>query len=156
MNREEVEGVLGHEIAHVANGDMVTMTLVQGVINALVMFLARVIAFFLANRGRSDEGSVGPSYLIIFALEIGLSFLGMIVVSAFSRYREYRADSGGAQLAGRQKMINALEALRRSSGLVDLTGKESLATLKISGKRRSLFSTHPPLEERIARLKAGA
>jgi heat shock protein HtpX len=155
MDRQAVEGVLGHEIAHVANGDMVTMTLVQGVINALVMFLARVIAFFLANRGRSDDSSAAPSYFIIFILEIALSALGMIAVAAFSRYREYRADAGGAELAGREKMIGALEALRRASGLVDLTGKESLATLKISGKRKfSLFATHPPLDERIARLKA--
>ncbi len=155
MDRAELEGVLGHEIAHVANGDMVTMTLLQGVINALVMFLARVIAFFLANRGRSDDSSSAPSYFIIFILEIALSALGMIAVSAFSRYREYRADAGGAELAGRQKMINALEALQRTTRLVDLTGKESLATLKISSKRKfSLFSTHPPLEERIARLKA--
>ena len=155
MDRAELEGVLGHEIAHVANGDMVTMTLVQGVINALVMFLARVIAFFLANRGRSDDSSSAPSYFVIFILEIALSALGMIAVAAFSRYREYRADAGGAELAGRQKMISALEALQRTTRLVDLTGKESLATLKISGKRKfSLFSTHPPLEERIARLKA--
>ena len=155
MDRAQVEGVLAHEIAHVANGDMVTMTLVQGVINALVMFLARVIAFFLANRGRDSDSSAAPSYFIIFILEIALSALGMIAVAAFSRYREYRADAGGAELAGRQKMIGALEALQRASGLVDLTGKESLATLKISGKRKfSLFATHPPLDERIARLKA--
>jgi heat shock protein HtpX len=155
MDRSAVEGVLGHEIAHVANGDMVTMTLVQGVINALVMFLARVIAFFLANRGRSSDSSAAPSYFIIFILEIALSALGMIAVAAFSRYREYRADAGGAELAGREKMIGALEALRRTTALVDLTGKESLATLKISGKRKfSLFATHPPLDERIARLKA--
>ncbi|HAN05783.1 MAG TPA: protease HtpX [Elusimicrobia bacterium] len=155
MDRSAVEGVLGHEIAHVANGDMVTMTLVQGVINALVMFLARVIAFFLANRGRSDDSSAAPSYFIIFILEMALSALGMIAVAAFSRYREYRADAGGAELAGRQKMIGALEALQRTTALVDLTGKESLATLKISGKRKfSLFATHPPLDERIARLKA--
>lgn len=157
MDRDQLEGVLSHEIAHVANGDMVTMTLVQGVINALVMFLARIIAFFLANRGRSDEGSIAPSYLIIFVLEIALSFLGMIAVAAFSRYREYRADAGGAALAGREKMINALEGLQRTIGQADLTRKESLATLKISGRKRvSLFSTHPPLEDRIARLKAGA
>jgi heat shock protein HtpX len=155
MDRAELEGVLGHEIAHIANGDMVTMTLLQGIINALVMFLARVIAFFLANRGRSSDSSAAPSYFIIFILEIALSALGMIAVSAFSRYREYRADAGGAELAGRQKMISALEALQRTTRLVDLTGKESLATLKISSKRKfSLFSTHPPLEERIARLKA--
>jgi len=155
MDRAQVEGVLAHEVAHVANGDMVTMTLVQGIINAFVMFLARVIAFFLANRGRDSEGSSAPNYLVIMLLEIGLSFLGMLVVAAFSRYREYRADAGGAGLAGREKMIAALEALRRSVNYADLTGKESLATLKISGKRGffALFSTHPPLEDRIERLK---
>ena len=158
MDKAQLEGVLGHEIAHVANGDMVTMTLVQGVINAFVMFLARVIAFFIANRGRdSEESSSGPSYLIIMLLEIVLSVFGMIVVAAFSRYREYRADEGGARLAGREKMINALEGLRRTMEYADLTGQKSLATLKISGKPKgffSLFSTHPPLEERIEKLKA--
>ncbi|OGR44586.1 MAG: zinc metalloprotease HtpX [Elusimicrobia bacterium GWA2_61_42] len=157
MDRAELEGVLAHEIAHVANGDMVTMTLIQGIINAFVMFLARVIAFFIANRGRDSESSSGPSYLVIFLLEMALSVLGMIVVSAFSRRREYRADEGGAQLAGRTNMIKALEALQSTVAYADLTNKEALATLKISGKPKgffSLFATHPPLEERIARLKA--
>lgn len=154
LDQAQLEGVLGHEIAHVANGDMVTMTLVQGIINAFVMFLARVIAFFIANRGR-DEGSVSPNYLIIFVLEMALSVLGMIAVSAFSRYREFRADEGGARLAGREKMIGALEALQSTVAYADLTGKASLAALKISGKRRfALFATHPPLEDRIERLKA--
>jgi heat shock protein HtpX len=158
MDRAQLEGVLGHEIAHVANGDMVTMTLVQGVINAFVMFLARVIAFFLANRGRDEGDSAAPSYLVIFLLEMVLSVLGMIAVAAFSRYREYRADEGGARLAGRDKMIGALEGLQRTVAYADLTGKESMATLKIAGKPKgflSLFATHPPLEERIERLKAG-
>ncbi len=157
LDRDEIEGVLGHEIAHVANGDMVTMTLIQGVINALVMFLARVIAFFIASRGRDSDEGVSPNYLVVFLLEMVLSLFGMMAVAAFSRLREYRADAGGAALAGRGKMIGALEALMRQHELADLTGKESLATLKISGRPRfSLFSTHPPLEERIARLKAGA
>ncbi|HAT71384.1 MAG TPA: protease HtpX [Elusimicrobia bacterium] len=158
MDRVQLEGVLSHEIAHVANGDMVTMTLVQGVINAFVMFLARVIAFFIANRGRDEGDSAAPSYLIIFLLEMVLSVLGMIAVAAFSRHREFRADEGGARLAGREKMIGALEGLRRTVAYADLTGKESLATLKIAGKPKgflSLFATHPPLEERIERLKAG-
>lgn len=157
MDRAQLEGVLAHEIAHVANGDMVTMTLVQGIINAFVMFLARLIAFFIANRGRDSEDSAAPSYLVVFLLEMALSLLGMLVVSAFSRRREYRADEGGARLAGRDKMISALEELRRTAAYADLTNKESLATLKISGKPKgflSLFATHPPLEERIARLKA--
>ncbi len=157
MDWEQIEGVLAHEISHVANGDMVTMTLVQGVINAFVMFLARVIAFFISSRGRDSESGAAPSYFLVMALELALSVLGMLVVSAFSRLREYRADAGGAGLAGRQKMIGALEALRKTVNYADLTHKESLATLKIAGKPRGLmafFSTHPPLEERIARLKA--
>ncbi len=157
MNREQLEGVLGHEISHVANGDMVTMTLVQGVINAFVMFLARVIAFFIANRGRDENSSAAPNYLIVFLLEIVLSVLGMIAVAAFSRWREFRADAGSAALAGREKMISALEALRRHAEEADLTRNEALATMKISGRPRfALFATHPPLEERIERLKAGA
>lgn len=157
LDRGQVEGVLAHEIAHVANGDMVTMTLIQGVINALVMFLARVLAFFLANRGRDSESSSAPNYLVVFLLEMVLSVFGMIAVMAFSRWREYRADAGGAELAGRQKMISALEALQKTIRYADLTQKESLATLKISNKPRfALFSSHPPLEERIARLKAAA
>lgn len=157
MDREQLEGVLGHEIAHVANGDMVTMTLVQGVINAIVMFLARVIAFFIANRGRDSESSSAPNYLVIFALEMALSVLGMLVVAAFSRHREFRADEGGARLAGRNSMIKALEGLQRTVAYADLTHKEALATLKISGKPKgffALFATHPPLEERIEKLKS--
>ena len=157
LDGSQLEGVLAHEIAHIANGDMVTMTLIQGIINAFVMFLSRVIAFFIANRGRDSESSAAPSYLVIFLLEMALSVLGMVAVSAFSRLREYRADEGGARLGGRSNMIKALEALQSTVAYADLTDKASLATLKISGKPRgflSLFATHPPLEERIARLKA--
>ena len=152
LGNEQIEGVLGHEIAHVANGDMVTMTLLQGIINAIVMFLARVIAFFVAGGKRSDSGM---RYLITFVLEIILSVFGMIVVAAFSRYREYRADAGGANLAGREKMVAALEALLKTSRYADLTKRESIAAFKISGSPRflKLFSTHPPLEERIERLR---
>ncbi len=154
MDRGQLEGVLAHEISHVANGDMVTMTLVQGVINAIVMFLARVIAFFIANKGREDS-KISPNYLVVFLLELGLSFLGMIAVAAFSRWREFRADAGSARLAGREKMISALEELQRNAAYVDLTSKPSLASFKIAGKPRfMLFATHPPLEDRIARLKS--
>lgn len=157
MDQAQLEGVLGHEIAHVANGDMVTMTLVQGVINAFVMFLARVIAFFIANRGRDEDSSLSPNYLVVFLLEIVLSALGMIAVAAFSRYREFRADEGGARLAGREKMIGALEALQSTVAYADLTNKASMSAFKISGKRRfALFATHPPLEDRIERLKTAA
>ena len=159
MDRSEVEGVLAHEVAHVANGDMVTMTLVQGVVNAFVLFLSRVLAFFIVQllRGRDSGGS---SHMMRFAitmvLQILLSILGSFVVAAFSRWREFRADRGGAQLAGAPAMISALESLRRSSQMVD-TSKEAYASLKISGRRRgglaALMATHPPLEERIARLR---
>lgn len=163
MGRDEVEGVLGHEVAHVANGDMVTMTLIQGVVNAFVMFLSRAIAFALAQamRGDRDERDRGMSYgmysLLVFVLEIVFMILGSIVVAWFSRYREFRADRGGARLAGRESMINALDALRRTYGLVDPAAQPAVQTLKISSKGTGLmrlFSTHPPLEERIARLQA--
>jgi heat shock protein HtpX len=161
MNASEVDGVLGHEIAHIANGDMVTMTLVQGVVNAFVMFLARVIAFavtqFLNRNSDEENPSYFMQYMITMFLEIVLSFLGMIVVAWFSRLREYRADQGGAQFAGRSNMIAALEALRSAHQLVD-NSQPALATMKISGKRGgllALFSTHPDLEDRIARLRQG-
>ncbi|MDB5049076.1 MAG: htpX [Fibrobacteres bacterium] len=160
MNREELEGVLGHEIAHVANGDMVTMTLLQGVINAFVMFLARIIAMALSARGRdNDEGfGLGGNWMVVMMLEAVLSPLGFIVVAWFSRYREFRADAGGASFAGREKMVGALQSLERAFGRkADENSRvSSLATLKISGRPSgfmALLSTHPPLEERIARLQ---
>lgn len=159
MNRTELEGVLGHEISHVANGDMVTMTLLQGVINAFVMFLSRVIAFFAAQFLRRDD-SEGPSFMLQFlftiVLEILFSLLGAVVVAAFSRWREFGADRGGARLAGVGSMIGALQALQRTTQLVD-TKHEAMASFKISGRRRGglmmLLASHPPLEERIARLQ---
>jgi heat shock protein HtpX len=153
MRREEVEGVLAHEVSHIANGDMVTMTLLQGVINAFVMFLARVIAF--AMRSSSDSrNNGGGSFFIIMMLQIVLGILGSIVTAWFSRHREFRADRGGAALAGRPQMIAALRRLAANHELVD-TQHQALATLKISGVRgwASLFSTHPPLEQRIAALE---
>lgn len=160
MDRDAVEGVIGHEVAHIANGDMVTMTLIQGVVNAFVMFLARAIAIALSQVGRKDgeEGSTHMNYLVVFLLELVLSFFGMIVVAWFSRYREYRADAGGARVAGKEKMVGALAALNRFYGVnAEVEDKPSMATLKISGKQggfMALFSTHPPLEDRIARLQA--
>lgn len=158
MNHAEIEGVLGHEIAHIANGDMVTMTLIQGIINAFVMFLSRVLAFFISNAlSRDREGRSSPflhiGLVIIFEILFGI--LGMIVVAYFSRIREYAADKGGARLAGTNKMIAALEALKRTYELVD-NSHQSLATLKINGgksKFLALFATHPSLDARIARLK---
>lgn len=157
MNDEQIEGVLGHEISHISNGDMVTMTLLQGIINAIVMFLARVIAFFVTRiiTRNSDKDSSSLRYLLTFVLEIVLSFFGMMVVAAFSRYREFKADEGGATLAGREKMISALEGLLETLAYADMTHKESLSAFKISGTPRflRLLATHPPLEERIKRLK---
>lgn len=154
MDRNQVEGVLGHEIAHVANGDMVTMTLLQGVVNAFVMFLARVIAFAVSQNVK-EESRRGVQFMVTIVLEILFSFLGMFVVAAFSRRREFRADAGGARLSGREKMIAALEGLRRGVGIVDKRAP-SLAAFKISGQRgglMALLSTHPPLDVRIARLR---
>ncbi|MDR3606409.1 MAG: protease HtpX [Oligoflexia bacterium] len=166
MSPEALEGVLGHEISHIANGDMVTMTLIQGVVNAFVMFLSRVVAFAVANamRGdrddrRSSEGmSYGLFYIVQFVLEIVFMIIGSMLVAWFSRYREYRADAGGARLAGRENMILALETLRRTFEGVDTNIQPAVAALKISSRPRgvfALFSTHPPLEERIERLRQG-
>jgi heat shock protein HtpX len=155
MRHEEVEGVLAHEVAHIANGDMVTMTLLQGVINAFVMFFARIIAFALANRGNSrDDRSGGVNYFVVFALEIVLGILGSLITAWFSRQREFRADHGGATLAGRDRMLGALRRLAANRELVD-TQHQALATLKISGAKSwaVFFSTHPPLETRIAALE---
>jgi heat shock protein HtpX len=156
MRRDEVEGVLAHEVAHIANGDMVTMTLLQGVINAFVMFFARIIAFAIASRGESrDDRGGGVSYLVIFMLEIVLGILGSLITAWFSRQREFRADRGGATLAGREKMVGALRRLMANHEAVD-TSHQALATLKINGRRGGwmvFFSTHPPLETRIAALE---
>jgi heat shock protein HtpX len=154
MNRDEVEGVLGHEITHVANGDMVTMTLLQGVVNAFVLFFARVIASAVSQSVREESRGM-VNFLVVIVLQIVLSLLGALVVAAFSRWREFRADHGGATLAGTPKMIAALERLRRNAELVD-TRQEALATLKIAGapsRFMTLMASHPPLEERIARLQ---
>ena len=170
MDKDEVEGVLGHEIAHIANGDMVTMTLLQGLINAFVMFLAYAIALAIsASNRRDDREDSGRAYAnpwLVMGLQAALSPLGYLVVAWFSRYREFRADAGGARYAGKGKMVGALKSLNRVFGAhvdddvdVDKRGG-SLATLKISGRPSgllALLSTHPPLEDRIARLQqAGA
>jgi heat shock protein HtpX len=156
MNRSELEGVLAHEISHVSNGDMVTMTFVQGIINAFVMFLARVIAYFISASSRDEDRGRGTNYFVVWILEIVLSLFGMMVVAFFSRRREFRADAGSASLAGREKMISALKALQRTYEPIDERG-QALATLKIAGKPggfMALLATHPPLAERIAALQA--
>ena len=153
MRRDEVEGVLAHEITHIENGDMVTMTLIQGVVNAFVLFFARIIAN-IARQMVDEKNSYLVNMLVTIVLDIFLGILGMVIVAWFSRAREFRADAGGARLAGKPAMIGALERLRHTQELVD-TRQASLATLKISGKRgfMSLLSTHPPLEERIQALQ---
>lgn len=161
MESDEVEGVLGHEIAHIANGDMVTMALVQGVINAFVMFFARVAAFALSNAMRSDNdrghGNPFVHMITVFVFEIIFGFIGMFVIAWFSRNREYRADRGGAQLAGKSAMINALKRLQlqHAGGSPDEASHQSFDTMKISNKKKvlNLLSTHPKLEDRIAALE---
>lgn len=161
MNKDEADGVLAHEVAHIANGDMVTMTLLQGVINAIVIFAARIIAHLIVSQTRSSNDDRPSPFLymgIVFALEMIFSIFGMIAVNYFSRAREYRADRGGAKYAGREKMVSALKALQGTASRLE-PEQEALATLKISGKPRgalmALFSTHPPLEDRIRRLEIG-
>ena len=154
MRREEIEGVLAHEVAHIANGDMVTMTLLQGVVNAFVMFAARIVAHVMTRSGDGRQGNGGMYFLIVMVLQIVFGILGMLITSWFSRQREFRADRGGASLAGRERMIGALRRLAANRELVD-TSNEALATMKISGAGRwgVFFSTHPPLEVRIAALE---
>ena len=155
MRDDEIEGVLGHEITHISNGDMVTMTLLQGVINAFVIFFSRLIAYVIANRGGSRDRGYNPgSFVVVIVLQIVLGMLGSLIVAWFSRQREFRADAGGAMLAGRDRMIGALKRLAANHELVD-TRHEALATLKINGSRNwmAFFATHPPLEARIAALE---
>jgi heat shock protein HtpX len=158
MNSEEVEGVLAHEVAHIANGDMVTMALIQGVVNAFVMFLARIASFALAQamRGdRDDDRPVVPNFMVTWLFEMLFGFLGMFIVTWFSRYREFRADAGGAKVAGKQKMVAALRRLQQK---IDFSGdaQAAIQTLKISSKPKGMMqflSTHPSLEDRIAALE---
>ncbi len=159
MNRDEAEAVLGHEVAHVANGDMITMTLLQGVLNTFVIFLARVVgrAIDAAISGNRDGGPSMAYYLIVFVLDMVFGVLAMIVVSWFSRYREFRADAGGAHLAGREKMIRALQRLAQTYGQSTLPTQ--VRAFGISGGVadgfKRLFMSHPPLAERIEALRRG-
>lgn len=155
MTREEVEAVIGHEVAHVANGDMVTMTLIQGVMNTFVVFLSRVIGYAVDGfLRRNDERSSGPGigyFLTTIVLDIVLGFAAAIVVAWFSRQREFRADAGAAQLMGRkQPMMNALARL---GGLPPGELPKTVEAMGITGKLGSLFATHPPIEQRIAALQ---
>ncbi len=157
MDRGGIEGVIGHEVAHIQNGDMVTMTLIQGVVNAFVMFLSRVISFAIASQVE-ERNRYWVRGLITFALEVLIGFLGMIIVAWFSRKREFRADAGSAKLVGREHMLSGLKSLQRVYGHVDQAAPESLASLQISSSRetdswRHLFATHPPLAQRIRALE---
>lgn len=172
MNDAEVEGVLAHEVAHIANGDMVTMTLVQGVVNAFVMFFSRIAAFAISQalRGNSDddrESAPNPfvNMALVFVFDIIFGLLAMPIVAWFSRYREFRADKGGADLAGREKMIAALESLQRAYPQLVAEGNNgdgkadpNFRSMQISSKAgvMALFSTHPPLEVRIEALRKGS
>jgi heat shock protein HtpX len=162
MKENELEGVLGHEISHVANGDMVTMTLLQGVVNAFVMFLARVLAYFLSGFGRNREqgsgGSMMSYMLFVYLFQFVFMILGSLLIAFYSRFREFRADAGGARLAGKDSMISALQSLRVLQEIRDPRQENpAMAAFKIahpSGKGFfHLFSSHPPLEERIERLQ---
>ncbi len=152
MRQEEAEGVLAHELSHIQNGDMVTMTLIQGVVNAFVLYLSRVIASIVRN-AVDERYAYILSFVVTIVLDILLGILGMMVVAWFSRAREFRADAGAAALSGREKMIAALTRLQTTTRLIDNREPE-LATLKIAGGRAMmLFATHPPLEARIAALQ---
>jgi heat shock protein HtpX len=159
MSADEVEAVLGHEITHVSNGDMITMGLIQGVINTFVIFLSRVIGHVVDRVVFKTERGYGPAYYIVSIVsQIFLSILASMIVMWFSRRREFRADAGGASLAGRGKMIGALQALQRQHEPHDLPGE--FAAFGISGGLGSgfkrLFMSHPPLEVRIAALQSSS
>jgi heat shock protein HtpX len=159
MNRDEVEAVLGHEVSHVANGDMVTLGLIQGVVNTFVIFLSRVVGYVVDRVIlRSERDVPGPGFWIAsIAAELVLGILASIIVMWFSRQREFRADAGGARLAGREKMISALQALQRSHEGSHLPPQ--MAAFGISapaGGLARLFMSHPPLEERIEALRRAA
>ncbi len=158
MSREETEAVLGHEISHVANGDMVTLALIQGVVNTFVIFFAKLFGFFVDRVLLKNDGRNGPgigAFVAEIAAQLVLGVLASIIVMWFSRQREFRADAGGAHLAGREKMIAALERLKINHERASLP--EKIAAFGISGGQAfaKIFMTHPPLDERLAALQNG-
>lgn len=156
MSQREAEAVLAHEVSHVANGDMVTLTLIQGVVNTFVVFLSRVIGYTIDRVVFKTERGHGPAFLItVIIAQLLLGILATMIVMGFSRYREFRADAGGAQLAGRDNMIGALERLRRghSAPLPDSMQAFGISTDRAGSGLKRLFMSHPPLEERIAALR---
>jgi heat shock protein HtpX len=159
MSKDEAEAVLGHEVTHVANGDMITLTLIQGVVNTFVIFIARVVGYFVDRVLLKNEEGVGIGYFVTtIVAEIVLAVLASIIVMWFSRQREFRADAGGASLAGRDRMIAALQRLKLNHEPTTLP--EAAKAFGISGRTRGglarLFMSHPPLDERIEALRAGA
>jgi len=158
MSKDEAEAVLGHEISHVANGDMVTLALIQGVVNTFVIFFAKLFGFFVDRVLLKNDGRNGPgigAFIAEIAAQLVLGVLASIIVMWFSRQREFRADAGGAHLAGREKMIAALERLKINHEQATLP--EKMAAFGISGSHAfaKIFMTHPPLNERIAALRNG-
>lgn len=154
MKQEEVEAVIGHEISHVANGDMVTLTLIQGVVNAFVIFAARAIGYFIDRVVLKNERGGGFGYMItVLVLDIAFGVLATMIVAWFSRQREFRADAGGARLAGRPKMVAALQRLSQAYGQTSLP--KQMTAFGINGGIGSLFATHPPIAQRIAVLQQG-
>ncbi|MBX9744246.1 MAG: protease HtpX, partial [Chlamydiales bacterium] len=163
LNPTEVKAVLGHEISHISNGDMVTMTLLQGVVNAFVMFLARVLAYAFSHFGRSRDNSSAPgsfmSYMLFtYLFEVVFMILGSLLIAAYSRFREFRADAGGAKLTSKEAMIAALQALKTSQNIKDpKADNPAMAAFKISHPEKKgilhFFATHPPLDVRIERLR---
>jgi heat shock protein HtpX len=159
MSRDQAEAVLAHEISHVANGDMVTMALIQGVLNTFVIFLARVVGRFVDGMISGDRDGPGPMYwVIVLVLDIVFGLIASVIAMWFSRHREFRADAGGAHLAGREKMISALERLGQAHGQSTLP--TAIKAFGISGAVahgfKRLFMTHPPLAERIQALREAA
>jgi heat shock protein HtpX len=158
MSRDETEAVLAHEISHVANGDMVTLALIQGVVNTFVVFFAKIIGILVDRVLLKNDGRNGPGFGAFFAeiaAQIVLGVLASIVVMWFSRQREFRADAGGASLAGRQKMINALERLKVNHEQAVMPQNMAAMAISSQGGFSRLFMTHPPLEERIEALRSG-
>ena len=156
MNRTEIEAVLGHELTHVANGDMVTLTLIQGVINTFVIFLSRIVGNIVDRSTSRDSDGRGIAYFVsVMVSQLVLGILASVIVMWFSRQREFRADAGGANLAGRQKMINALERLKVNHEQAVMPQNMAAMAISSQGGFSRLFMTHPPLDERIEALRAG-
>ncbi|NGX56254.1 MAG: Protease HtpX [Candidatus Anoxychlamydiales bacterium] len=160
LHIDEIEAIIGHEISHIKNGDMVTMTLLQGIINSFVMFLSRILAFLITsnNKERNNKSSYFATRSLVFVFEIIFMILGSMIIALYSRKREYKADYNSAKITSKEKMIKALEALNKNYELRDLTSeKAAFQSFKISNNSKKgfirLFATHPPLKDRIERLK---